>query len=264
MGVRLDQLENVLSEKRWSQADLARRSGLSEHTIGRAVRNKEALSETSANKISRALGRGVESLNSASLETGLQDTKYRHMDPRRLRDAMAASGMNPTELAKKTGLSVPTVSSLLRGLRTPQPQTIDKINRVLEADVGDCYPEGASEAVAGVEIKLRAGQTNAVVYPEHPEGTAQVAQSNGYDISVEEGQRTHSKGPEGTAPTEQQTHQRLFDEAESNERTALEELYTHVRQSRQMMAELLEHVTAIEKHVGSAITAVTEGRNGTG
>ena len=107
MGVRLDQLENVLSEKRWSQADLARRSGLSEHTIGRAVRNKEALSETSANKISRALGRGVESLNSASLETtGLQDTKYRHMDPRRLRDAMAASGMNPTELAKKTGLSV--------------------------------------------------------------------------------------------------------------------------------------------------------------
>lgn len=260
MGVRLDQLENVLSEKRWSQADLARRSGLSEHTIGRAVRNKEQLSETSANKISRALGRGVESLRSTSLETGWEDTEDRHIDPGRLREAMAASGMNPTELAKKTGLSVPTVSSVLRGLRTPQPQTLDKINRVLETDVGDYYQKGVSEAAPGVEIKLRAGQTNAVVYPE---GTAQVAQSNGYDASVKEGQRTRSKAPEGTAPTEQQTHQRLFDETGFGQLPALEELYAHVRRSRQMMAELLEHVTAIEKNVGSAITVAAEGRNGT-
>lgn len=260
MGVRLNQLENVLSEKRWSYADLARRSGLSEHTIGRAVRNKEPISEASVKKISRALGREVESLRSAAVEDEFSGTEHQYIEPGHLRRAMVAKGMTPTELATKTGLSVATVSSALRGVRTPQRQTIDKINRVVGKEVRDCYSEDTSDEVAGVEIKIKAGQANAVVYPE---GTEQAAQSNGYDVSAKEALRTRDNCSEDRQLTAQPTNQRPFDEATSGERTTLEELYEHVRQSRQMMAELLEHVTAIETHVGRALTAGTEGRNGT-
>ncbi|WP_047865419.1 helix-turn-helix domain-containing protein [Rubrobacter aplysinae] len=260
MGIRLDLLENVLSEKKWSQADLARRSGLSEHTIGRAVRNKEPLSEDSVNKISRALGRGMEGLSSTPVEVGFQKTTDHQVDPGRLRDAMAARGMNPTELATRTGLSVATISSMLRGLRTPTFQTIDKINRVVGKDVRASYSEDVSEEAAGVGIKVIAGQTNVVHYPEED---AQAAPSSGHDAFVKEAQRTRSSGPEDPLPTTQQDNQQLLDNSGSGEQTTLEELYVHVRQSRRMMAELLEQVIAIESQVGSAIAAATEGRNGT-
>ena len=261
MGIQLDELENVLSEKRLSQADLARRSGLSAHTVGRAVRDKEPLSETSANKIAGALRVRVDSLRSNSAAHANTDLHTRHIDPRRIKEAMASKGMNPTELAAKTGLSVSTVSSAIRGARQPQKQTVEKIAGALGEDITRWYFESSKTRAASVEIKAKAGQRNTVFYPEDGLETGPTDDRNAPSTLDQE---SGVKRPVAVSATVDVAAVEETPEQQQQGRGTLDELYSHVQQSRRMVTALLEHVGAIEEHIRQAVADGTKGQNGTG
>lgn len=261
MGVKLDELENVLSEKHLSQADLARRSGLSAHTIGRAVRDKESLSETSANKIATALRVRVDSLQSSKLEKESIDLLGHHVDHRRLKEAMVSRAMNPTELAAKTGLSVATVSSAIRGVRQPQRQTVAKIAGALGEDITRYYSEPSDTREASVEIRAEAGQRTTILYPEDG-SSAEPADDR--ETRNTAGQQSGVQRPPAIPAAANVDAVEETPEHQQQGRSTLDELYSHVQHSRRMVAALLDHVGAIEERIRQAVVAGTEGRNGTG
>lgn len=266
MGVKLDGLENVLSEKSLSQADLARRSGLSAHTIGRAVRDKEPLSETSANKIAGALRVRVDNLQSKSVENADTDLRAqhkdpRHTDPRRIKEAMAIKGMNPTELAAKTGLSVATVSSAIRGARQPQKQTIEKIAGALGEGILRYDSESAQTFQTSVEIRAKAGQRSTVTYPED---SSNAGYSTCQKAPTVTGSQSVVQEPVAIPAAVNVAAVEQTAEHQKQGSGTLYELYSHVQQSRRIVAALLEHVGAIEEQIRQAVTAGTEGQNGRG
>ena len=261
MGVKLDQLENVLSEKRLSQADIARRAGLSEHTIGRAVRDKEPLSEASAKRIAGALGVRVGSLQRNPAAYANTDLEFRHLDSWRTKEAMTSKGMNPTELAARTGLSVSTVSSARKGDRQPRKQTVEKIARALGRDITRCHSEPAEPRAASIEVRAKAGQKSTILYPEEGLETGPADDRNRPSmVDQESGVKSLSAVPAvvGTADVEETS------EDQQQGRGTLDEIYYHVQQSRRMVSALLEHVWTIEEQIGKAVAASAEGQNGRG
>lgn len=261
MGVRLDELENVLSEKRWSQADLARRSGLSEHTVGRAVRDSEPVSERSANRIARALQVQVDNLRRKQNENNMQACGEHHIEPRRLKEAMTTKGMNPTELAAKTGLSVATVSSAIRGTRRPQTSTIKKIAEAVGEDITSRYSRSSAVPEQPVEIKARAGQKSTVFYPDDEPVTENVEDQQ---ASKPADQEPYTRRPIAVPETVVAARIETSEQTHAQGSGTLEDLYSHLQQTRRMMAALLEHVGSIEEYIRQALVAGTEGRNGTG
>jgi transcriptional regulator with XRE-family HTH domain len=257
MGVRLGELANVLSEKGWSQADLARRSGLSAHTIGRAVRDGEKVSEGSASRIARALCVRVDRLCDYShrrLQTypeteGGTTPVTEHIEPRHLKRAMDEKGMNPTEVASKTGLAVATVSSVLRGTRRPQSQTIEKIAGAVGADLTSRDPlsqEPVAAPPGGAELKLRAGQQGTVIYPGEETATSS---SVGNGVASENMREVPDLTPVRVATESRDTGLERVREDRQDSPGALEELYSNLQQTRHMLTSLLEHVGGIEEQI---------------
>lgn len=255
-GYRLVDLENVLSEKGWSQADLARRSGLSTPTIGKAASANEKVSASSAKKIAGALRMQVAtlcqsretdgSIGSVSSDGDVADTG--EFDPRRMRQAMAERGMSPTEIAARTELAAATVSSALRGLRNPTENTLSKISEALgkapeelcEGAGGHPHSpaaQGQEQSPAG-ELRLVAGQSKTTLYPDAV-GTDNDTSKQWQDVVK----------PLVTDPG------KADDQSENG---SLGGLLRHLQQARQMVGSLMEHIEDLESQVGRAIGSQDE------
>lgn len=249
-GYRLSDLENVLSERGWSQADLARRSGLSAPTIGRAAAARAEVSDGSAKKIASALRVQVGTLchdrgrtlseNTDSVADGANE--YLDFDPARMREAMADLGMNPTELAARTELSVTTVSSALRGLRQPQKDTIARIATAVgkapaelcsKSETSDNTPVQSSMQAAGDELRLVAGQARTALYP----------------VEINNAHETPTPANE---PAQQEVTGPVT-AADGYANDTLGSLLWRLQQARQMVASLMDHIGNLETQVGQAL-----------
>lgn len=254
-GYRLADLENVLSERGWSQADLARRSGLSAPTVGRAAAGREEVSVESAKKIAGALRVRVGTLCRDRRQSQRKDTNavadggvgHLDFDPRRMRAAMAKSGMSPTEIADRTELSVATISSALRGIRTPQKDTIARI----AAAFGKTPAELCSEAsgpdgpsvqplpqTSASELRLVAGQSRAALYP------------------TEIDRKTDTSEAERPVVTRAVTEADVEEQRTSGD--TLEGLLWRLGQARQMVGSLMEHIGNLETQVSRYIHSEEE------
>lgn len=255
-GYRLADLENVLSERGWSQADLARRSGLSAPTVGRAAAGREEVSAESAKKIAGALRMQVGTLchdrrqhRSTSTDAVADGaTEYVDFDPRRMRQAMAERGMSPTEIAARAELSLATVSSALRGVRSPQKDTIARIASAFgkaptELYSKASYPEGSSvqhcsQSPAG-ELRLVAGQSRTTSYPPEVAGENEI-----------------KKPEEQTEVTRVVTSPETTEGRNSGD--TLEGLLSRLGQARQMVGSLMEHIGNLEAQVSRYIHSEDE------
>jgi transcriptional regulator with XRE-family HTH domain len=255
-GYRLADLENVLSERRWSQADLARRTGLSATTVRRAAVGSGEVSAWSAKKIARALGVRIGTLcrdrgqsrdwGSTSMTHGA--SRELDFDPRRMSEAMAERGMNPTEIAARTELSVATVSSALRGLREPREDTIQRLAEVVGKAPAElcsgaerCHTSPHAPSLRGQsaepttgELRLVAGQSRTTLYP------AEADESNG---ASEPPQKTVG-GAEIRAGIEE----------ERTTTESLEGLLWSLGQARQMVGSVMEYIGNLEEQVSWAIS----------
>ena len=251
-GYRLADLENVLSERGISQADLARRSGLSAPTVRRAATGREAVSPTSANKIAGALSMRVRSLCNDRRQSGTDESKPRadgaedhpDFDPRKMREVMAKKGMNPTEIANRTELSVATVSSALRGLREPRKDTIAKIaaavgkvpeelcRKLVNSD--DASPDRLVQA-SGMELRLVAGQARTALYP--------------VKISTE----NETSTPAQTPVQEEVVESTTTGKEDTND--TLGSLLWRLQQTRHMVTSLMDHIGDLEAQVGQALAS---------
>jgi transcriptional regulator with XRE-family HTH domain len=255
-GYKLDDLENVLSERGWSQADLVRRTGLSATTVRKASADCKEVSDWSAKKIARALGVRIETLchdrgqghteSATSMALGtIGDLDF---DPRRMSQAMDERGMTPTEMAARTELSVATVSSALRGLREPRKDTIQRLAEVVGKTAAELCSGAArrhtpppapplrghsAEPTTG-ELRLVAGQSRTTLYP------AEVDENNGA-----------SKTPQKMAGGAE-----IGAEIEEERATAenLEGLLWRLEQARQMVCSAMEYIGSLEEQVSRAIS----------
>lgn len=259
-GYRLRDLENVLSERGWSQADLARRSGLSAPTIGKAATAGGEVSTESAKKIAGALRVDIISLcqNRNSEGSGDADSamdSHRpslQLDPARMREAMAAGGMNPTEIAARAGVSVATVSSALRGLCRPNTTTIEGIASVLgkapeqlcSGAAGDSVTSNSQqlmESSAG-ELRLVAGQSSTARYPEKMDkGSEQLS------------------GPQSEVTPSFTACEKDRDQPSSE---SLGGILSHLEHVRQMVDSLLQYIGNLEAQVSRAMASEDEYGNG--
>lgn len=254
-GYRLTDLENVLSERGWSQADLSRRSGLSAPTVGRAAAGREEVSAESAKKIAGALRVQVGTLCRGSRQrrnTGTNAvadgaTEYLDFDPRRMRQAMAERGMSPTEIAARAELSLATVSSALRGVRSPQKDTIARIAAAFGKAPTELYSEASypesssvqyrSQTQAG-ELRLVAGQSRTTSYPQVDAGEKEI-QKPDQPVVTTRVTGSEIEGQRATGDT-------------------LEGLLSRLGQARQMVGSLMEHIGNLEAQVSRYIHSEEE------
>lgn len=251
-GYRLSDLENVLSERRWSRADLVRRTGLSATTVRRAAAGSEEVSAWSAKKIAQALGVRIGTLcrdrgHSRSCDsTSGPDGASRHLDfdPQRMREAMDEQGMNPTEIATRTELSVATVTSTLRGLREPRKDTIQRLAEVVgKAPAELCSgaarshaspPRGHSAEPTAGELRLVAGQSTTTLYP------------------VGRDENNAASKPPQKMVGGAEIRAEIDDERDTAE--SLEGLLWRLGQARQMLGSVMEYIGNLEEQVSRAIS----------
>lgn len=261
-GYKLSDLENVLSERRWSQADLVRRTGLSATTVRRAATGSEEVSTWSAKKIARALSVSIGTLcrdrgqGRAEGATSMAHDVIGELDfdPRRMSQAMSERGMNPTEIAARTELSVATVSSALRGLREPRKDTIKRLAEVvgkapteLCSGAAHCQTtphalplRGHSAEPTADELRLVAGQSTTTLYP------VEADESNAASKPLQkmvEGPDTRAEIDDERGPAE-----------------SLEGLLWRLGQARQMVDSVMEYLGNLEEQVSRAISY--EGESG--
>lgn len=242
----------MLSERRWSRADLVRRTGLSATTVRRAASGREEVSAWSAKKIAQALGVRIEtlcrdrghsrSLDSTSVPAGASG--HLDFDPQRMREAMEEWGMNPTEIATRTELSVATVTSTLRGLREPRKDTIQRLAEVVGKGPADLCsgaahshaspPRGHSAEPTTGELRLVAGQSRTTLYP------TEVDESNGASKPPQKMMGRDEIGVE------------IDDERDIAE--SLEGLLWRLGQARQMLGSVMEYIGNLEEQVSRAIS----------
>lgn len=252
-GYRLADLENILSERGWSQADLARRSGLSAPTVGRATAGREEVSAGSAKRIATALRVRVgtlcrdrrESLTGAANNVADRASEHTDFDPRRMREAMSECGMNPTEIAARSELSVATVSSALRGMRKPQQNTIARIAGAFgKAPVELCSEATRASGGPSVqqhprpsagELRLVAGQSGTTLYPPEVDG------------------ENDASKPAQPVLTHGLSRPEIDEDGTSTD--TLEGLLSRLGQARQMVGSLLEHIGNLEAQVSRAISS---------
>lgn len=248
-GYRLADLENVLSERGLSQADLARRSGLSAPTVRKAATGGEKVSAQSANKIASALRVQLQALchDRRKSSTGNTDTtadggtEHPDFEPRKMREAMAKLGMNPTEVAARTELSVATVSSALRGLREPQKDTIARIAAAFGKAPEELYSKHSTSnnpwlespaPAPDMELRLVAGQSRTALYP----------------VEI-------SKDDETSTPVQTPVQQKVVEPTTARGEDANDtfgSLLSRLSQARQMVASLMEHIGNLETQVRQA------------
>lgn len=169
-------------------------------------------------------------------------------DPQRMSQAMAERGMNPTEIAARTELSVATVSSALRGLREPRKDTIKRLAEVVGKAPTELYSgaahcqrtphalplRGHSAEPTASELRLVAGQSRTTLYP------AELEESN---VTSKPPQKTVGGADTGFGIDDERTT------AES-----LEGLLWRLGQARQMVGSVMEYIGNLEEQVNRAIS----------
>jgi transcriptional regulator with XRE-family HTH domain len=132
-------LRRLREARGWTQAELARRAGVSRDAVLRVERGRAPVADT-ARKLAAALGSGAADLSLLA-------------PPRPkvagLREVRAARGLSQGELAARAGLGRPTVSRLERGHQAPTSRTLASLARALGVAPEELLGEAPSPGQAG-------------------------------------------------------------------------------------------------------------------